>query len=82
MQLTALEYDTLSFIAQKSKMDCWFCLVQDKNQNDYVLDLENRKRMSIRQGVKQLVDGMTEQDWEILTREQSFAIVKLLGYCI
>lgn len=82
MKLSTQEYNTLSFLAEKSKMDCWFILEQDKNQDDYVYDLENHRKMSVRQGVKQLFEGLTQQDWNLLDSEQSYVMAKLLGYCI
>ena len=51
------EYNVLNKIASKSHMDCWFWLKQDKNGNDYVFDLEERKRMSIKNGVSLLAEG-------------------------
>lgn len=57
MTLTVQEYNVLNKIATKSKMDCWFWLKQDKNGNDYVYDIEEGKRMSLKKGVWQLADG-------------------------
>ena len=46
MTLSENEYNGLTKIARKTKCDCWFDIRQDKNGNDYVFDLENRKRLS------------------------------------
>ena len=57
MTLTAEEYNVLNKIATKTGMECWFFLKQDKNGNDYVYDIEEGKRISLKRGVWQLADG-------------------------
>ena len=74
MTLTSKEYDLLNKIASKSKMDCWFYIRQTKKGEDYVYDLENRKRMSLRTAIFQLMEGIDgmydeyfeEQDYETM----------------
>lgn len=56
--LTNTEYELLDRIAKQSKMDCWFCIKQTKMGEDYIYDLENRKRMSLRKGITQLMEGI------------------------
>ena len=48
MTLNHDEYDLLTKIAEKSKMDCWFLIKQTKKGEDYVYDLEEGKISIIR----------------------------------
>lgn len=57
MILTESEYTVLDKIATKSKMDCWFQIRQD-NGEDYVYDLEEGKRLSLKEGVNMLSEGV------------------------
>lgn len=43
MKLTVSEYNILNQIADKTKMDCWFWLFQDKVGDDKVKDLEQAR---------------------------------------
>jgi len=61
MVLVSDEYDLLCKIARKTGMDCWFSIVC-KNGKDYVRDLEEQKTISLRTGVKDLIEGMTDED--------------------
>ena len=78
------QYNVLCKIAEKSKMDCWFYIKQHKRGNhageDYVFDLENNKAISLRRGVKELIDGITEQDLEYLTDEEIRTLEDILIY--
>ena len=58
MTLNSEEYDLLTKIAEKSKMDCWFLIKQTKKGEDYVYDLEEGKRLSLRTGNRQLMEGI------------------------
>lgn len=58
MTLNSEEYDLLTKIAEKSKMDCWFLIKQTKKGEDYVYDLEEGKRLSLRTGIRQLMEGI------------------------
>ena len=58
MTLNHDEYDLLTKIAEKSKMDCWFLIKQTKKGEDYVYDLEEGKRLSLRIGIRQLMEGI------------------------
>ena len=58
MTLNHDEYDLLTKIAEKSKMDCWFLIKQTKKGEDYVYDLEEGKRLSLRTGIRQLMEGI------------------------
>ena len=56
------EYDTLDFLATRSRMDCWFMLKTDKQGNDYVFDLEENKKLSLKDGVAMMYEGLTDLD--------------------
>ena len=51
MRLTELEYNTVNLLATRSKMDCWFMLETDKQGNDYVFDLEENKKLALKEGI-------------------------------
>lgn len=85
MKLTSYEFNVINKIARKSKMDCWFCIKEGKSNGieyDYVFDCENNKRMSLRQGIKQLIDGVIEENILELTEYEKYILVKLLGQLI
>lgn len=56
--LTNEEYNVLNKIAYKTKIDCWFCIKQDNKGTDYVYDLEENKRICLKTGVSQLIEGV------------------------
>ena len=56
--LTTAQYDVLSKIAQRTKMDCWFSIEQDPSGYDYVWDLEENERIDLNDGVEQLLEGL------------------------
>ena len=58
MTLNHDEYELLTKIAEKSKMDCWFLIKQTKKGEDYFYDLEEGKRLSLRTGIRQLMEGI------------------------
>ena len=60
MTLSSEEYNLLTKIARKSKIDCWFLIKQTKKGEDYVYDLENRKKISLRTGIRQLMEGIED----------------------
>lgn len=79
MTLNHDEYELLTKIAEKSKMDCWFLIKQTKKGEDYVYDLEEGKRLSLRTGIRQLmegIDGMYDMYFE--GNEQEIMIQLLL----
>lgn len=63
MKLTAEQYNVLMKITRLTKMDCWFDLRQSKNGYDYVYDLENRTKMSLREGIALLVEGIPDYEY-------------------
>ena len=50
------EYGIICKIARKTKTDCWFLVKQDKNGNDYIHDLEEHKKYSLKTGISMLVE--------------------------
>ena len=52
------EHNVLNKIADKTKMDCWFAIRQKKDGTDYIYDMENRKRMCLKNVISQLVEGI------------------------
>lgn len=78
MVLTNKEYKLLCKIARQSKMDCWFYIKQTKKGEDYVYDLENRKRMSIRTAIYQLMEGIEGMYDEYLDEQDRETMILLL----
>lgn len=79
MTLNSEEYDLLTKIAEKSKMNCWFLIKQTKKGEDYVYDLENSKKISLRTGIRLLmegIDGMYDMYFEDNERD---IMIKLLA---
>ena len=62
MRLTELEYNTVNLLATRSKMDCWFMLETDKQGNDYVFDLEENKKLALKEGIGIMYEGLTDLD--------------------
>ena len=60
--LTDNEYKVLNKVARKTGCDCWFVLKQDCHGVDYVYDIEERKRMCLKTGVRMLVDSIDCQE--------------------
>jgi hypothetical protein len=77
MTLNSKEFELLTRIAEQSKMDCWFCIKQTKKGEDYVYDLENGKRMSLRTGIYQLMEGI-EDMYDEYFEEQDYETMILL----
>jgi hypothetical protein len=57
MILTAGQYNVLSKIARRTKMDCWFSVKQLDGQ-DYVYDLEECICLELSEGVGYLMEGL------------------------
>ena len=79
MTLTNAEYKLLNKIARKTKMDCWFYIKQNKKKQDYVFDIENGKRLSLKCGIKQFIDGVIDTDIFELSDDEKFILIALLG---
>ena len=78
--LTNDEYNALQKISSATKMDCWFCLVNDE-EVDYVRDLENDEKMSLVRAIGQLIDGMVEpveDEFYGLTQDEIMAFKNLI----
>ncbi len=81
MTLSADEYNLLKKIAEKSKMECWFLIKQTKKGEDYVYDLEEGKRLSLRTGIRQLmegIDGMYDMYFEGNERDVMISLLSRL----
>lgn len=83
MRLTDKQFDLLCSIANKSGMDCWFCLDSNKQGDSFVYDLEERKRISLKRGLLDLLDGIRDQ-YEIYLTEEDYKtlldlIIELFG---
>lgn len=59
IRLSNDEFNALNKIATATKMDCWFW-PKKWGPIDIILDLENNTRMSLRDGISQLLEGMVE----------------------
>ena len=62
MTLTMSEYSLLNKIARKTNMHCWFSIIEDSHGSYFVFDIENNKRISLKSGIKQFFQGLTEED--------------------
>ena len=78
MKLTNEEYNLLQKISSNSKMDCWFDLRQTKVGEDIVYDLENNKRMSLKQGISQLLEGIEGIEKDYLDFDSAIILINLL----
>lgn len=56
--LTAQQYAVLNKIARRTKMDCWFLIIQDRNGKDYVYDVEEGATLSLTDGITGLMEGL------------------------
>ena len=69
------ETNLLKGIARRSKMDCWFCVTLEGRCKD----LENGgKLMPTSDAIRQLVEGMTFEDFSCLTDYEKFKLVNIL----
>lgn len=60
--LTNEEYNLLNKIATKTKCDCWFSIRQDEDGTDYVFDIEEGKRMSLKAGFELLCEAINRKE--------------------
>lgn len=82
MTLNSKEYDLLTKIAEKSKMDCWFLIKQTKKGEDYVYDIESRRRISLRTGTRQLMEGIEGMYDMYLEENERDTMISLLARLI
>jgi len=78
MTLSNKEFELLDKIARKSKMDCWFMIKQTKKGDDYVYDVEEGKRMSLRKGIAQLLEGIEDMYELYLSGQDYETLINLL----
>ena len=75
-RLTGDEYNALNQIASKIKMDCWFYILEE-DERDVILDLENDKKLSLEEGISQLMEGIIDPSTEYgLSEEEREAVEK------
>ena len=58
INLTVAEITALNRIASRTKMNCWFSVSIDKEGFHCVYDLEKRRHITLRYGVKLLREGI------------------------
>ena len=76
--LSESESNLLRGIARRSKMDCWFCITIDGKCKD----LENKgKIMDTSKAVRQLLEGMSFDDFTYLTDSEKYQLINLLLKC-
>lgn len=76
-RLTGDEYNGLNQIASKTKMDCWFYILEE-DERDVILDIENNKKLSLEEGISQLMEGIIDPLTEYgLSEEERDAVEKL-----
>ena len=69
MILSDLEYNVLNRIASQTKMDCWFTLGLTQYGSDCVIDLEEDKVLTLRQGISMLNEGIVPELLTLTDRE-------------
>ena len=73
--LSQNDANLLKGIARRSKMDCWFCVTLEGRCKD----LENGgKLIPTSEAVRQLIDGMTFEDFICLTDYEKYQLVNIL----
>lgn len=85
MLLKDKEYKVLNKIAHNTKMDCWFLIKTGRHDScsyDYVFDIENHKRMSLKQGIRELIEGVNEEDIFNLTEDEKVIFIGILSQLI
>lgn len=76
--LTDAEFNALIEISSNSHMDAWFDLVSDKENGDYVIDLESNMILDFKQAIEWLADGIVEPTWSEISSDYREAIIGLL----
>lgn len=77
MKLLTTEFNVLNKIATKSKMDCWFYIAEDRD-DDVILDCETGEKLSLYDGINMLADGMTSMDDYELTDNEKIIFTTLM----
>ncbi|MDO5425153.1 MAG: DUF3849 domain-containing protein [Eubacteriales bacterium] len=73
--LTGEQADVLDKIARASGMDCWFSVGED---NSYIYDLEENEKLSLKEGIQTLYEGMTSYQEYGMTVEEISVFEDLL----
>ena len=68
------EYNALQRITTLNKMDCWFSIRQTKYGEDYIYDLEEKKRISLTKALNDIYDGLLKEDFDLLDKEEQKAL--------
>lgn len=58
-KLSEDEYNALETIASKTKMDCWFSIIESGDE-DLVKDLENDEILTLGNGLSQFSEGIVD----------------------
>lgn len=69
---------------QKTKMDCWFVILNDREGKPYIYDLEGRKKVKAEIAVRQLMEGVEDPvsyDLCELGKEEDKALRDLAKRC-
>lgn len=73
-KLNELEYNALQNITYINKMDCWFCLKTNKHGDDYIYDLEEHKRLSLKAALNYIHEGLLQEDFSQLSKMEQRAL--------
>ena len=76
-KFTINEYNALQRITSINKMDTWFSIRPSKDGLDYIYDLEENKRLSITNALSYIYDGLLEEDYFQLDKEEQKALEQL-----
>ena len=60
-KLTVFEWNLLQRLSSKARMD-WFWLDTDEDDRDYIWDLEEHEELTLKEGILQLDEGLTDLD--------------------
>lgn len=81
VKLTDEEFNVLNKIATNTKMDCWFFLINE-GEEDVIFDLEKDRVINFADGLENLfegVDGLDYRDDVGLTDDEIKVFLKLIG---
>lgn len=77
--LTDYETKILTNIAQKTGQDSWFCIKQNKQDNDRIFDKKQNKSMPLKKGIKQLMEEFDYDIFDALTSVEKWTLTCLLA---
>lgn len=77
--LTDYETRVLNNIARKTGQDGWFCINQNKQDNDRVYDKKNNKSLPLKKGIKLLMEEINFDIFEALTNVEKWTLTCLLA---